>query len=177
MARVIVVARIDLGGAAGRGHADGRADDRGWRSAGYRPVTVYYVDGRYYDRWDDRYRGRNVRQVTSTSVAAGITATGTTTATTAGTTATARTTATTRDDHYDRNDRNDRYDDRDGRSDRRDDRGRYDHLMRARRYSLNGLVPGGAVQLYPVMHPARDHHLPIDPDAYRHASRPGAGSS
>ena len=62
--RVIVVARIDLGNRGrGRGHAYGRMDDRGWRASGYRPVTVYYVDGRYYDRWDDRYRGRNVRQV------------------------------------------------------------------------------------------------------------------
>ena len=60
--RVLVVARIELGG---RGHGDGyrRVDDRGWRRSGYRPVTLYYVDGRYYDRWDDRYRGRDVRRV------------------------------------------------------------------------------------------------------------------
>src|SRR6476469_7703033 len=58
--RVIVVARIDLGNRGrGRGHAYGRMDDRGWRANGYSPVTVYYMDGRYYDRWDDRYRGRN----------------------------------------------------------------------------------------------------------------------
>jgi hypothetical protein len=64
--RVIVVARIDLGGNRGRGrghgYAYGRMDQRGWRARGYRPVAVYYVDGRYYDRWDDRFRGRNVRQ-------------------------------------------------------------------------------------------------------------------
>jgi hypothetical protein len=59
--RVIVVARINIGG--GRGHAYGRLDERGWRARGYRPVTVYVVDGRYYDRWDDRYRGHNVRQI------------------------------------------------------------------------------------------------------------------
>jgi hypothetical protein len=122
--RVIVVARIDLGGRGrGRGHAYGRADDRGWRSAGYRPVTVYYVDGRYYDRWDVRYRGRNVRQVVVYQRGGryyrdwddnGYDS---------------RNDRYGQDDRYDRNDRNDRYndryDDRDGRSDRRDDRGRY----------------------------------------------------
>jgi hypothetical protein len=24
---------------------------RHWSRRGYRPVTIYYVDGRYYDRW------------------------------------------------------------------------------------------------------------------------------
>ncbi len=53
--RVVVIARIQLGG-------QGRRGDGWWRSNGYRPVTVYYVDGRYYDRWDNRFRGRYVRQ-------------------------------------------------------------------------------------------------------------------
>ena len=116
--RVVVVARIELGGRGrGRGHAYGRADERGWRAAGYRPVTVYYVDGRYYDRWDDRYRGRNVRQEVVYERGGryyrdwddnrydG------------------RNDGYGRSDRYDRNDRND---DRDGRYDRsRDDRDRY----------------------------------------------------
>jgi hypothetical protein len=125
--RVIVVARIDLGGRGrGRGHAYGRMDDRGWRASGYRPVTVYYVDGRYYDRWDDRYRGRNVRQVVVYERGG-------------------RYYRDWDDQNYDgRNDRYDRYDNRndrydsrddryDGRNDRyddrnsRDDRGRYGH--------------------------------------------------
>jgi len=113
--RVIVVARIDLGGRGrGRGHAYGRADERGWRAAGYRPVTVYLVDGRYYDRWDDRYRGRNVRQVVVYERGG-------------------RYYRDWDDDRYDgRNDRydgrNDRYDGRNDRYDGRDDRndGRYD---------------------------------------------------
>jgi hypothetical protein len=66
--RVIVVARIDLGGNRGRGrghgYAYGRMNDRDWRARGYRPVAVYYVDGRYYDRWDDQFRGRDVRRET-----------------------------------------------------------------------------------------------------------------
>jgi hypothetical protein len=128
--RVIVVARIDLGNRGrGRGHAYGRMDDRGWRASGYRPVTVYYVDGRYYDRWDDRYRGRNVRQVVVYERGG-------------------RYYRDWDDDRYDgrndrydgrndrydsRNDRydsrNDRYDSRDDRNSRddRDNRGRYDH--------------------------------------------------
>jgi hypothetical protein len=28
---------------------------RDWARHGYRPVTLYYVDGRYYDRWSDRW--------------------------------------------------------------------------------------------------------------------------
>lgn len=64
--RVIVVARIDLGGNRGRGRGHGygygRMNDRDWRARGYRPVAVYYVDGRYYDRWDDQFRGRDVRR-------------------------------------------------------------------------------------------------------------------
>jgi hypothetical protein len=52
---LIVVARLNFGSR--------RANDGWWRSNGYRPVTVYYVDGRYYDRWDDRYRGHSVRRV------------------------------------------------------------------------------------------------------------------
>ncbi len=31
-----------------------------WARRGYRPVTLYYVDGRYYDRW---YGGRGVREI------------------------------------------------------------------------------------------------------------------
>ena len=31
-----------------------------WIRHGYQPVTLYYVNGRYYDRW---YRGRGVREV------------------------------------------------------------------------------------------------------------------
>jgi hypothetical protein len=31
-----------------------------WVRHGYRPVTLYYVDGRYYDRW---YGGRGVREI------------------------------------------------------------------------------------------------------------------
>jgi hypothetical protein len=31
-----------------------------WIHHGYRPVTLYYVNGRYYDRW---YGGRGVREV------------------------------------------------------------------------------------------------------------------
>jgi hypothetical protein len=64
--RVIVVARIDLGGNRGRGRGHGygygRMNERDWRARGYRPVAVYCVDGRYYDRWDDHFRGRDVRR-------------------------------------------------------------------------------------------------------------------
>ncbi len=28
-----------------------------WKRHGFRPVTVYYVNGRYYDRWDGPARG------------------------------------------------------------------------------------------------------------------------
>ena len=28
---------------------------RAWARHGYRPVTLYYLDGRYYDRWSDRW--------------------------------------------------------------------------------------------------------------------------
>ena len=113
--RVIVVARIDLGGNRGRGRGHGygygRMNERGWRARGYRPVAVYYVDGRYYDRWDDQFRGRNVR----------------------------REMVYERDGRYYRDwddngydSRNDRYDSRydryDGRYDRRD--GRYDDRNR-----------------------------------------------
>ncbi len=47
--RVIVVERA-------RSHR--RADY--WGRHGYRPVTLYYVDGRYYDRW---IGGRGVREI------------------------------------------------------------------------------------------------------------------
>ena len=30
---------------------------RNWKRYGYRPVTLYYDDGRYYDRRDDRHPG------------------------------------------------------------------------------------------------------------------------
>ena len=42
--RVVVVERF-------RSHRSSRA----WARHGYRPVTLYYVDGRYYDRWSDRW--------------------------------------------------------------------------------------------------------------------------
>ena len=54
--RVIVVERIIVDRDRNK-----RRDYRWWRSNGYRPVTVYYVDGRYYDRWVDR---RGVREIT-----------------------------------------------------------------------------------------------------------------
>jgi hypothetical protein len=51
-ARVIVVERV-------RQHRNQHA--RQWRRYGYRPVTLYYVDGRYYDRY---VRGRHdVREI------------------------------------------------------------------------------------------------------------------
>jgi hypothetical protein len=31
-----------------------------WVHHGYRPVTLFYIDGRYYDRW---YGGRGVREI------------------------------------------------------------------------------------------------------------------
>jgi hypothetical protein len=31
-----------------------------WIHRGYRPVTLYYINGRYYDRWDG---GRGVREI------------------------------------------------------------------------------------------------------------------
>ncbi len=34
---------------------------RHWKRHGFRPVTLYYVDGRYYDRWAGH--GRQVREV------------------------------------------------------------------------------------------------------------------
>ena len=42
--RVIVVERV-------RHHRHARQ----WERYGYRPVTLFYVNGRYYDRYDDRY--------------------------------------------------------------------------------------------------------------------------
>jgi hypothetical protein len=42
--RVVVVERV-------RFHRSSRA----WARHGYRPITLYYVDGRYYDRWSDRW--------------------------------------------------------------------------------------------------------------------------
>jgi len=52
--RVIVVERLVVD----RRH---RNRDAGWvRRQGFRPVTLYYVDGRYYDRWFDR---RGIREV------------------------------------------------------------------------------------------------------------------
>jgi hypothetical protein len=51
-ARVIVVERV-----VQRRHHHARQ----WRRYGYRPVTLYYVDGRYYDRYvGDR---RDVREI------------------------------------------------------------------------------------------------------------------
>ena len=42
--RVIVVERV-------HSHRFSRA----WARHGYRPVALYYVDGRYYDRWSERW--------------------------------------------------------------------------------------------------------------------------
>lgn len=42
--RVIVVERVPR-------HRSSRA----WARHGYRPITLYYIDGRYYDRWNDRW--------------------------------------------------------------------------------------------------------------------------
>jgi hypothetical protein len=42
--RVVVVTRVHQ-------HRSSRA----WARHGYRPVTLYYIDGRYYDRWSDRW--------------------------------------------------------------------------------------------------------------------------
>lgn len=42
--RVVVVERL-------HGHRSSRA----WARQGYRPVTLYYADGRYYDRWNERW--------------------------------------------------------------------------------------------------------------------------
>ena len=42
--RVVVVERL-------HGHRSSRA----WSRQGYRPVTLYYLDGRYYDRWSERW--------------------------------------------------------------------------------------------------------------------------
>jgi hypothetical protein len=50
-ARVIVVERVN------RRHQHARQ----WRRDGYRPVTLYYIDGRYYDRYVRG--GRHVREV------------------------------------------------------------------------------------------------------------------
>ncbi len=48
--RMIAVVRLDT-------PDRGRAGQGWWRHNGYRPVEVYYVDGRYYDRWDRSFRG------------------------------------------------------------------------------------------------------------------------
>ncbi|MFL5518838.1 MAG: hypothetical protein ACJ8DJ_21990 [Gemmatimonadales bacterium] len=42
--RVVVVERL-------HGHRSSRA----WARQGYRPVTLYYRDGRYYDYWSERW--------------------------------------------------------------------------------------------------------------------------
>ena len=42
--RVVVIERV-------HGHRSGRA----WARQGYRPVTLYYANGRYYDRWSERW--------------------------------------------------------------------------------------------------------------------------
>ena len=42
--RVVVVERW-------QGHRSSRA----WARLGYRPVTLYYANGRYYDRWSERW--------------------------------------------------------------------------------------------------------------------------
>jgi hypothetical protein len=42
--RVVVVERLHR-------HRSSRA----WSRQGYRPVTLYFRDGRYYDRWNERW--------------------------------------------------------------------------------------------------------------------------
>jgi hypothetical protein len=42
--RVVVVEQL-------HGHRSSRA----WARQGYRPVTLYYANGRYYDRWNERW--------------------------------------------------------------------------------------------------------------------------
>jgi hypothetical protein len=42
--RVVVVEQL-------HGHRSSRA----WSRRGYRPVTLYFRDGRYYDRWSERW--------------------------------------------------------------------------------------------------------------------------
>ena len=50
--RVIVVERVVV-------ERRGKARGHTWfRRNGYRPITVYYADGRYYDRWDNRWNSR-----------------------------------------------------------------------------------------------------------------------
>jgi hypothetical protein len=44
-----------------RAHRHGRHHRKWWVRRGYRPVTVYYVDGRYYDRYDRHRPG--IREV------------------------------------------------------------------------------------------------------------------
>ena len=44
--RIVVVERV---------HRHGRA--KHWTRRGYRPVTLYYWNGRYYDRYHDRWAG------------------------------------------------------------------------------------------------------------------------
>lgn len=48
--RIVVVERVHR-----------HAAERYWKRHGFRPVTLFYVDGRYYDRWAGNRRG--VREV------------------------------------------------------------------------------------------------------------------
>lgn len=52
-AHVVVVERF-------RGHPRGRGY---WKKRGYRPVTVYYYEGRFYDRFDVRAHPRAAKVV------------------------------------------------------------------------------------------------------------------
>ncbi len=52
---IVVIARLNLGRE--------RMNEGWWRNNGYRPVTVYVVDGRYYNSWNNHFRGRDVRRV------------------------------------------------------------------------------------------------------------------
>jgi hypothetical protein len=49
--RMIVVERVHR---HGRGHGRGHGRANHWTRGGYRPVTLYYWNGRYYDRWVER---------------------------------------------------------------------------------------------------------------------------
>jgi hypothetical protein len=55
--RVVVVERVPRIIVVERARIRGQAE---WRRFGYRPVTLYYVDGRYFDRWFNRAGLRQV---------------------------------------------------------------------------------------------------------------------
>ncbi|MFL5493673.1 MAG: hypothetical protein ACJ8DC_04725 [Gemmatimonadales bacterium] len=55
--RMVVVERAPRVLVVERARTRGQAE---WRRFGYRPVTLYYVDGRYFDRWFNRAGLRQV---------------------------------------------------------------------------------------------------------------------